>query len=285
MIIEAKIPGAAKPIGDRLNGLLNAREDIAARLADLSKGVERRVLSRLAQALEGIDLNEIARQALPIREGHAFGMKYLSLAARASTAAEMVERLRLHRRDPIDILDLGAGAGFFCFAAAQFGHRVVALEPGAKPLDGRARVHFGVLLKLLGVPVTVQRIEAQTPLRCDDVLTQERRFDLITAFAIMFNRPKREPGAAVKAARRTAGAPFWRPDDYRAFMDDLRANWLKPGGRLVLRFSHPLYGTSERRAGADNRDLRHYAMLGDEMRPFLIRDLGDIGVLLDPARG
>lgn len=114
--------------------------------------------------------------------------------------------LKLHRRSPQSILDLGCGGGFFLFVAQRLGHDCIGLDADVFPL-------FGQLLDLFKVERRIWTIEPFEPL--PDLA---RKFDLITAFSVEFNRK---------------GEWWWGPAEWAFFLDDL-ARYLNPGGRIFL---------------------------------------------------
>lgn len=127
-----------------------------------------------------------------------------------------VQDLQLRRPPPLDVLDLGCGGGFFLFIAQQFGHRCLGLDMPDHPL-------FGELCDLLGVERRVWKIQALELL--PDL---GRKFDLITAFSIGFNRK--------------ADKTLWSPAEWDFFLRDLQDRHLKPGGKIFLAMNPQLDG-------------------------------------------
>ena len=84
--------------------------------------------------------------------------------------------LKLHRRGPKSVLDLGCGGGFFLYVCQQLGHSCLGLDIDVFPL-------FTQLLDLFGVERRIWTIRPFEPLP-----HLGRKFDLITAFSIDFNR-------------------------------------------------------------------------------------------------
>ena len=117
-----------------------------------------------------------------------------------------VQDLKLHRCRPKSVLDLGCGGGFFLFVAQQLGHRCLGLDVDEFPL-------FKRLLDLFRVERRVWTIQAFE--RLPDL---GRKFDLITAFSVEFNRK---------------GGWWWGPEEWGFFLDDV-ARHLNPGGRIFL---------------------------------------------------
>jgi len=116
--------------------------------------------------------------------------------------------LKLHRCSPQSVLDLGCGGGFFLFVLQQLGHSCLGLDIDVYPL-------FTELLDLFRVERRVWTIRPYEPL--PDL---GRKFDLITAFSIDFNRESKRDW-------------WWGPSEWAFFLDDLK-RYLNPGGRIFL---------------------------------------------------
>jgi SAM-dependent methyltransferase len=119
-----------------------------------------------------------------------------------------VEDLDLHRSPPKEILDLGCGAGFFLFAAKQFGHSSIGLDVDDFPLSNE-------LVDLLQVERKVWRIKAFEPL--PDL---GGKFDWITGFSTAFNRNEDESRG-------------WNASEWTFLLDDLDRR-LKRGGKMFF---------------------------------------------------
>ncbi len=116
--------------------------------------------------------------------------------------------LKLHRSPPKSVLDLGCGGGFFLFVAQHLGHRCLGLDIDGFPL-------FQELLDLFRVEKRTWKISPYEPLPDFD-----RKFDLITAFSIDFNRESKRDW-------------WWGRAEWNFFLDDLNRH-LNPGGRIFL---------------------------------------------------
>ncbi len=68
-----------------------------------------------------------------------------------------VQDLWLDRAPPLQILDLGCGAGYFLYLCRLFGHEGLGIDTGEDPF-------FGGTTQFLGVHRVIARITAQTPL-------------------------------------------------------------------------------------------------------------------------
>src|SRR3954465_11144512 len=116
--------------------------------------------------------------------------------------------LKRHRCPPKSVLDLGCGGGFFLFVLQQLGHQCLGLAIDGFPL-------FRQLLDLFQVGHPVWTIQPFEPL--PDL---GRKFDLVTAFSIDFNRISKEDW-------------WWGPEQWAFFLDDVKRH-LNPGGRIFL---------------------------------------------------
>jgi SAM-dependent methyltransferase len=116
--------------------------------------------------------------------------------------------LRLHRCAPKSVLDLGCGGGFFLFVLQRLGHNCLGLDINQFPL-------FTQLLDLFDVERRIWTI-----LPCEPLPALGRKFDLITAFSIDFNRDSKRDW-------------WWSSAEWAFFLDDLKRH-LNPGGRIFL---------------------------------------------------
>ncbi len=162
-----------------------------------------------------------------LAEAHPKGSerKYLETRKWLERKLDAALLLGLAAGPPLDILDIGTGGGHFPYVARHFGHRVVAVDLPEIAL-------YDALCAWLGVEKHDVRVEARTPLP-----DFGRRFDLVTAFMLGFNTK--------------ADGTLFTLDDWAWFLDDVRANQLKPGGRLLLKMIRqaercgPKYGDPE----------------------------------------
>ncbi|MDQ5879305.1 MAG: hypothetical protein QG638_2040, partial [Pseudomonadota bacterium] len=123
---------------------------------------------------------------------------------------------------PLDILDLGTGAGYFPLLCQLKGHQVQATDLPISA-DLPATQFYGEMMELLGVRCFGYRIQPFTPLP-----GMGGRFDLITAFLVVFNNHCVEN--------------LWTAEEWAFFLDDLRKTHAKPHARLVLRLNRDPQG-------------------------------------------
>jgi SAM-dependent methyltransferase len=136
---------------------------------------------------------------------------------------ERAQDLWLDRARPLRILDLGCGAGYFLYVCQFFGHETLGLDTDNEPL-------YRATTELLNVERVIARIEPSVPL--PDL---GKRFDLVTAHRICFHRMRRSVGSQPRE---------WTGDQWSFFIEDVRKNLLRPGGRLLLDFNPRPDGSS-----------------------------------------
>jgi hypothetical protein len=137
--------------------------------------------------------------------------KYLDLQSWTRVAVGRARGLKLHRRSPCDVLDLGTGCGYFPLVCRHYGHRALALDLADNDL-------YNEMIELLGIDRRPFAIRARVPLP-----RFETRFDWVTAFMICFNNHKRDD--------------VWGPAEWEFFVRDVVDHLLKPGGGLLLQFN------------------------------------------------
>lgn len=136
--------------------------------------------------------------------------KYLDLQHWMRINLRRVHELDLDWGRRKEILDIGSGAGYFLYICKWLGHYPLGLDIDELPF-------FGEMMRALGIPRVIWRVEAFQPL--PDL---GRRFDLITAFMICFNGHK--------------SPALWGMPEWKFFLDDLETR-LKDGGRIRLGFN------------------------------------------------
>jgi SAM-dependent methyltransferase len=161
----------------------------------------------LEPLLARLDQNRMREIEERYRDSDVGISKYARVPEFMKMNIERVQDLDLHRRPPMDILDLGCGGGFFLYLAQQYGHRCVGLDVSWFPV-------FGELIELMGVDRRIWEIKAFEPL--PDL---GRKFDLITAYSTGFNRK--------------ADKTLWGPAEWDFFLNDL-TNHLKPDGSVFF---------------------------------------------------
>lgn len=159
------------------------------------------IYARIDQA----KLGAIQAQFAGSREHYA---KYADVRRWLRLNITRAQDLKLHRCPPKAVLDLGCGGGFFLFVCQQLGHTTLGLDIDEFPL-------FTQLLDLFRVERRVWTIKPFEPL--PDL---GRKFDLVTAFSIDFNRISKQDW-------------WWGPEQWAFFLDDIKRH-LKPGGRVFL---------------------------------------------------
>lgn len=134
-----------------------------------------------------------------------------------------IQDLWLDRSQPLQILDLGCGPGYFLYLCRLFGHEGIGIDPDDEPF-------FRGTTQLFNVRRVIARIHPQTPL--PDL---GKRFDLVTGHRVCFHRiSRRQNGEWLE----------WTPSDWEFFINDIRTRFLKPDGRLLLEFNRRQDGSS-----------------------------------------
>ena len=139
--------------------------------------------------------------------------KYLNISGYLKRNLKRAYRLNLHKSKPLNIIDFGAGAGYFCFICNYFGHNVMAMDVGKSPV-------FDELIQLLGINRKIGAIEAFKRLPKFDT-----DFDLATAFYVPFNKASNPD-------------EVWRVEEWKFLLEDLANNLLKENGRIFFFLHH-----------------------------------------------
>lgn len=183
--------------------------------------------------LATIDRGELERlrEPYPYRPGARRINAYEDAAYWVGVNVKRLQDLWLDRSPPLQILDLGCGAGYFLYLCQLFGHQGLGLDQDEEPFFRGATQFFGV-------PRVIARISPRTPL--PDLGS---KFDLVTGYRVCFHRIARSQNGDWME---------WTPEDWRFFIRDIRTRFLKPHGRLLLEFNRRADGsaflTSEWRA-------------------------------------
>ena len=162
-------------------------------------------LERIYARIDQQKLSAIQAEYAGSKEHYA---KYADVRRWLGLNIRRAQDLKLQRCPPQSVLDLGCGGGFFLFVCQQLGHRTLGLDIDEFPL-------FTQLLDLFRVERRVWAIKPFEPL--PDL---GRKFDLVTAFSIDFNRISKQDW-------------WWGPEQWAFFLDDVKRH-LNPGGRIFL---------------------------------------------------
>ncbi len=177
----------------------------------------RRAWRRVQRALHPLPLEPIfaridPRELAQIQAGYASSpehyAKYADVKRWLRLNTQRAQDLEMHRSPPQSVLDLGCGGGFFLFIVEQLGHRGLGLDIDEFPL-------FPQLLALFHVERRVWTIRPY-----ESLPDFGRKFNLVTAFSIDFNRESKSDW-------------WWGPAEWAFFLDDLQRH-LHPGGRIFL---------------------------------------------------
>ncbi len=165
--------------------------------------------------------------------------KFYDVGGALTEAWQWASWLNLIDVKPLRVLDLGTGSGSFPLVCRYLGHDAIGLD---LPNAGK---HHSVLRESLGVEIIPFRMGPKKRLP-----PPPTRFDLITGFRIQFD--------LVQDRR-------WSADEWSFFLDDIRDNYLVPGGRLAV---YPRLDDPERVAMFKRRGGRMFS----DKRKLLIFD-------------
>lgn len=169
--------------------------------------------------LATIDCAEFAKlwERYPCRPNAAgINRRYEDVDYWIGVNVERAQDLWLDRAPSLRILDLGCGAGYFLYVCKFFGHEGLGVDTDDEPV-------FRGTTAFLNLRRMIARIEPQVPL--PDL---GEGFDLVTAHRVCFHRLDRAKNGDWNE---------WRPADWKFFINDIRARFLKPDGRLLLDFN------------------------------------------------
>lgn len=141
----------------------------------------------------------------------AYHSKYWSIKQQIPKNVRRAYRLELHRGHKRSVLDLGTGFGYFPFICKYYGHQARGLDLD----DWAGRNLYRDVTELLGVERVLSPIRAFCP-----IPDLGRRFDLVTAFACLFNHPNR--------------GDAWSVLEWEFFIEDLMNRHLQPEGSVML---------------------------------------------------
>ena len=137
-------------------------------------------------------------------------LKYFDLPCHLARAFYYSKELNLYNDKSLSILDLGSGTGYFPFATKFLGHECVAL-------DRNDNILYNSMRSILDVDTTYQTIKPLSSIKFN-----EKKFDLITSFQILYDFHKKK---------------MWKEEYWKYFIDMLMKKLLKPGGRIFLQMN------------------------------------------------
>lgn len=111
--------------------------------------------------------------------------------------------------EPLHILDIGSGFGYFPYVARFFNHRVIGFDLPGETLFDKA-------VEFLELDIRHFRIDPKKKLE----KFSDEKFDLVTAFQVCFNGHRSEDR--------------WGVEEWKFFLDDLFTNHLKDNGKLYM---------------------------------------------------
>ncbi|MGI8740269.1 MAG: class I SAM-dependent methyltransferase [Gammaproteobacteria bacterium] len=182
----------------------------------------RYILSARGHRERGLAAEVMARQLPPdqvraVQERHSgviskgeVHRKWLDVEYHMRRAVRDATTLGLEESQPLNILDIGCGAGYFIAVARHLGHNITGLDMSDNEV-------FNDFVALMTIPRVVHCITPYTPL--PDFASP---FNLITGFQVRFNwKTKRER---------------WTHEEWSYFLNDCRSR-LATGGRMRLQLN------------------------------------------------
>ena len=173
----------------------------------------RRAKGHVEDVIATIDLNAFLElRKMARRQSKSLNaIKYFNI--NGYMKEQMIRALDLHLNNADkSVLDIGTGFGYFPYICEFFGNTATAIDVPDHAL-------FNEVTKFLGVNKIFHRIEPFEALPKFD-----RRFDLVTAFQVAFNRYDR--------------ARPWEEKEWSFFLEDLFKNVLNRGGQVALEMNY-----------------------------------------------
>lgn len=140
--------------------------------------------------------------------GHPQYKKYFNAPYWLRLNVQRALYLGLNRKQPLSILDIGAGFGYFPYVAKFYGHDVLGIDLPDDKLFAKAS-------EFLNVARAEYCIKPHTP-----IPSFGKKFDLITAFQVCFNGH--------------IEGEIWHEAEWDSFLKDLFANHINEGGQLYM---------------------------------------------------
>ncbi len=202
-------------------------QNLVRRAADMSKTWVRvwahrswkliRFPARMRQTIDLERIDELDREMRSaLLESPTSAAKYTDYDYWISFNTNRLAALSLHEREPMRILDIGCGPGYFLAAAMTCGHDAYGVDI---PQEMMTSVERRVYSELLAAMALTSRVSPLLVQRFVPMDLAWRDLDLITAFWICFNCHRREDE--------------WGEAEWRFFVEDALSH-LRPGGVLHL---------------------------------------------------
>lgn len=205
---------------------MTLRADVMRQLEEIARSARlqaygsRKLNGAFAHAKRSADLQRIERLKQEVnavyRRDRYSAAKYAQFRPWMLRNLHRAAQLDLHKEQPLRILDIGAGPGYFIAATRALGHECFGIdvpESYFTPLE--LRVYSEMLeafhCRQYVSPIAIERF---VPLPIGS-----EKFDLITAFLICFNRHDKPDQ--------------WGVPEWRFFIEDARES-LTGGGRMFL---------------------------------------------------
>ena len=197
-------------IQNKIDSLANSSSEKGTLLIDFFNHLKKEISSEMYEEIQ----LEFLSNKKPDKYGNM--IKYLDSTLWFKGKMTIIMKTNLHNREPMKILDIGAGCGHFAFLAKFFGHDAHATNPPRIKLrpKGEDRHLYHALCNLYQIESHELMIHAKQA-----ITGIAERFDMITALMVEFNH--------------IAGTP-WGVEEWDFFLDDIKGCLLKPGGIIFL---------------------------------------------------
>jgi SAM-dependent methyltransferase len=179
--------------------------------------------SRVCQKADLQRIESLAREmASVVERDPACAAKYADYAFWIPFNVNRVGSLGLHQSQPLRILDIGCGPGYFLAAAAACGHECYGIDAPAAVMTAVEQRVYSELLAALSLQDRVSPLLIE---RFKPMALPVRDLNLITAFWICFNRHE-QPDE-------------WSVEEWKFFVQDAMT-YLRDGGVLHLELNSNL---------------------------------------------
>jgi 2-polyprenyl-3-methyl-5-hydroxy-6-metoxy-1,4-benzoquinol methylase len=173
-----------------------------------SKG-DKEVLKNTLSIIDKINHNQFTKIFKKYKDADPYPgySKYLDYSSHIARVMHDCKTLGLTHCNPLNILDIGAGAGYFAFVCTYYGHSVDTIDLDTTPM-------YNEMKEMLGIHCYTHRIEPFKPLP-----NLKKKFDLVTGFQTLFDRDNHA---------------IWGIPEWEYFLTDLAKNVLKETGAIFM---------------------------------------------------
>lgn len=192
-----------------------AQCDLSTDRFEVEKGKFFRYLKERVDPVKFGEMQEVQLAEAKVRPDSDM-VKYIDPTTWFESKLRVALRIRLDKRQPMEILDIGTGPAHWPVVAEFYGHHVIGTDLPYRTTGKLERGHlYDALGDIYGIERIPMKVEQYVPLPRFD-----RRFGLVTVFLAAFNMDsERKP---------------WTIEAWNFFLKDLRDNVLTPDGELFM---------------------------------------------------